>query len=278
MSSRPWYKWYPGDYLADTYHLSWDADLLYRRILDALWEHGTLPTDLGDLSKICRIDPRKIRRIFPEVLPYLSEISGRYHHPKISRQRVEAIERKGKASKAGKKGGEATAAATRARARAHVRTRPDPDPDINRSSPSALPAQDSPARAREATSGAEARAAFIDPEREKAAKLKVDRLMGYPSPGEGSALTDRQREADSKARNRDLLPRAAPLELDRTPCADGPLLSNSGAVVCCVAHLQNDLERRREAEGVEPQAPLVVASRIAAGATWTRPVAEEVER
>jgi len=152
MSSRPWYKWYPGDYLADTYSLSWDADLLYRRILDALWEHGSLPTDLGDLSKICRIDPRKIRRIFPEVLPYLSEISGRYHHPKMTEQRAQAIEHGRKARKAGRKGGVANAEATRARARAHARSPRAPDQNqidqelhLNPSTPPTTDAREAPA-------------------------------------------------------------------------------------------------------------------------------------
>ena len=46
MSShrRPWFPWYPKDYVADekTRGLSDDADLLYRRVLDIIWQANAL--------------------------------------------------------------------------------------------------------------------------------------------------------------------------------------------------------------------------------------------
>jgi len=145
MSRTPWYRWYPGDYLADTYSLSWDADLLYRRILDALWIHPSLLSSPGDLSKILRTDPRKISRILPEVLPHLRETSGRLDHPKMAAQRAESEHLRATRAIAGRKGGLA-----KAKAKGSLRARgPDPDPDKERFN--ALPlCQDSRARAREA--------------------------------------------------------------------------------------------------------------------------------
>jgi len=125
MSRTPWYRWYPGDYLADTYSLSWDADLLYRRILDALWTNPTLPSSPRDLSKILRTDPRKISRILPEVLPHLRETSGRLDHPKMTAQRAESEHLRATRAIAGQKGGLA-----KAKAKGSLRARgPDPDPD-----------------------------------------------------------------------------------------------------------------------------------------------------
>ena len=165
MSRTPWYRWYPGDYLADTYALSWDADLLYRRILDALWTHETLPSDPAELAPILRVDRRKVRRLLPEILPLLtatserlrgevseksrrslgevSETSPRIFHPKMTAQRAENEQLRASRAIAGRKGG---------LARATLRARgPDPDPYNPRVS--GLPVVNSLARAREASGG-----------------------------------------------------------------------------------------------------------------------------
>lgn len=124
MPSRPWFRWYPGDYLADTLHLSEEEDLLYRRLIDLMWIYGPLPEDPREISKISRIDLRKIRKRLPRILPLLQCTNGKLDHPRIAEQRAEAEEIKEKRTAAGRKGGIANA---KARAFAHPRARPDPD-------------------------------------------------------------------------------------------------------------------------------------------------------
>lgn len=169
MPSRPWYKWFPGDYLADTYSLSWDADLLYRRILDALWQHETLPRDLRDLSQILRTDPRKISRILPELLPYLSETSGRLSHPRMTAQRAELSETTAKRRKAAQARWDASASTTDDASASNARSaraRPDPDPDKDLSAVPAFEPEDPPARVREASPEAKALQAQLERRRE----------------------------------------------------------------------------------------------------------------
>ena len=122
MPSRPWYKWYPGDYLADTMHLSLEADAVYRRVLDALWTHGPLPDDPRQLSRILRLDPRQLRRIFAEVRPHLRVSNGLVDHPKMAEQRTQDHEFSEKQRERVRKRWD-TAGNTRARV-------PDPDPDL----------------------------------------------------------------------------------------------------------------------------------------------------
>lgn len=145
MSSRPWYKWYPGDYLADTQMLSLEESGAYRALLDHLWTCGPVDPTERNLGAIWRVDRRKVRRIYAVLRPYLDETSGLVDHPKIAKQRAESLEVQEKRRKSGKKGG--AASATNARARDRTRTRgPDPDPDKDLPRVSAFPL-DSPAPA-----------------------------------------------------------------------------------------------------------------------------------
>jgi uncharacterized protein YdaU (DUF1376 family) len=52
---RPWFAWYPGDYIRDTAHLSMMEDGAYRRLLDHYYSTGRpLPADNEKLFRICR--------------------------------------------------------------------------------------------------------------------------------------------------------------------------------------------------------------------------------
>jgi len=61
MSShnRPWYKWYPRDFNQDekVKGLGWDAELIYRRILDVMWQSNDcqLPNDIDYLHNAVAI-------------------------------------------------------------------------------------------------------------------------------------------------------------------------------------------------------------------------------
>ena len=61
MSShkRPWYKWYPRDFNQDekVKGLGWDAELIYRRLLDVMWQSNDcqLPNDIDYLHNAVAI-------------------------------------------------------------------------------------------------------------------------------------------------------------------------------------------------------------------------------
>ena len=139
MPSRPWYRWYPGDYLADTQHLTLEQDAVYRRILDLLWSYDSLPCDLISLGKLCRIHPNKLRGIWPHISPYMSrDTSGDIFHPKMREQRAQLSETSEKRRDAANKRWHAKADAKASNARS-ARARPDPDPDLKTCSPRSDP-------------------------------------------------------------------------------------------------------------------------------------------
>ena len=104
LPSRPFYKWYPGDYLNDTQLLSDDEDLLYRRLLDALWIHGAeLPDDDAVICRAVRFDRRKFNRCYPLVKRLLSVSNGVVTHQKLRAQSehvADIIEKRRKAGRA----------------------------------------------------------------------------------------------------------------------------------------------------------------------------------
>jgi len=56
---RPWYKWYPRDFNQDekVKGLGWDAELIYRRLLDVMWQSNDcqLPNDIDYLHNAVAI-------------------------------------------------------------------------------------------------------------------------------------------------------------------------------------------------------------------------------
>lgn len=126
MSSRPWYRWYPGDYLQDTLHLTLAQDALYRRLLDALWIYGPLPDEPKYLARICRVDVRQVRASRDAILRMMCVTDGIIDHPKIREQREQLAEISEKRAESGRKGGQAIAKQVLNPSRAGA----DPEPDL----------------------------------------------------------------------------------------------------------------------------------------------------
>jgi uncharacterized protein YdaU (DUF1376 family) len=79
-------RWFYGDYLRDTIHLTWDEDLVYRRLLDAYYaSDGSLPVDLEKLYAIVRADTAAKRKA---VLKVVQEFFKR-QNGKLSQKRAD---------------------------------------------------------------------------------------------------------------------------------------------------------------------------------------------
>lgn len=70
MPSKPFYKWFPSDYLADTAHLSVTEDCLYRRLLDLHWMRGSIPLDEEEIRVFSRMTEEEFSGAWPRVRPY----------------------------------------------------------------------------------------------------------------------------------------------------------------------------------------------------------------
>lgn len=77
MSGRPWYRWFPGDYLQDTFHLSIDEDCLYRRLLDIHWRDGHIPADPEKIRALARFPDDKFECAWPTIRPFFNKRGGR---------------------------------------------------------------------------------------------------------------------------------------------------------------------------------------------------------
>lgn len=150
MPSRPWYKWYPADFLADTRLLSLEEKGAYRELLDALWTYGPLEDSDQVRGKLLGSYARTTARVWTKLKPFFVISGGKFDHPKLAEQRAELIELQGKRAAAGAKGGKAKALASAKQLHPNARdARAGPEPDRSKHTGSGLPVRDSRARPRE---------------------------------------------------------------------------------------------------------------------------------
>ncbi len=69
-TKSPSFQFYVRDYVADTIHLDLLEDLLYRRLLDQQWLHGSVPLDAQGIAKVARYTIAQAKKWWPAVEPY----------------------------------------------------------------------------------------------------------------------------------------------------------------------------------------------------------------
>lgn len=156
-SRRPWYPWYPKDFVVDekVQGLSAHAELVYRRALDVMWQASATRL-LHHLPKLCLqlgkgLTQQEFESAWNEIQHpgfELFKISddGQWIYSKRLKFESEKIEKLCKIRRqSGSRGGSATAqanAAANAKAKHQTKKQqplshpdPDPDPDIKESAP-----------------------------------------------------------------------------------------------------------------------------------------------
>lgn len=112
-NKTPAMPWYPRDFAADepVQLMSLEEEGAYRRLLDHQWLHGSVPSDVAQLARICKnVAPAKMRKIWPAIAPLFFAIDGdpsRLQNRKVERVRAAQIAYKKKQSESGKAGAEA---------------------------------------------------------------------------------------------------------------------------------------------------------------------------
>ena len=121
MSSlkRPYYKWYPKDFNQDekVKGLSWDAELIYRRVLDVMWQSNDcqLPNDIDYLyNAVANALPKESfiaswKQIQRENFSLFVESNGWIYSKRLKIELAEVIKLSKERQKYGKKGGQAKA-------------------------------------------------------------------------------------------------------------------------------------------------------------------------
>src|SRR5438128_6020042 len=86
----PWFKWFPGDWLAETQGWPLLARGVYRELLDAQWNMGVLPAEPSRLRKLVGATPREWRVAWPFVSSKFPTVPGGRLHPGLEDRRRQA--------------------------------------------------------------------------------------------------------------------------------------------------------------------------------------------
>lgn len=106
--SRPWMPLYVADYLGDTQHLSTLEHGAYMLLIMQYWQKGELPDDEAQLMRIARMTQQE----WTNAAPTLQRLFKQgWKHPRIDAELALTEEKIEKKSKAGQKGGRASALA-----------------------------------------------------------------------------------------------------------------------------------------------------------------------
>lgn len=91
---RPWYPFHYEEHELETKHISDAADLLYRRMLSALWRNGgVMLLDYELIGREVRKRPSFVRKVFEsELRRFFTVKGGEFYHIRILEEYNKAVE------------------------------------------------------------------------------------------------------------------------------------------------------------------------------------------
>ena len=100
--NHPWMPFYPGDYLADTVHLSTLEHGAYLMLIIYYWRHGGLPVDDAKLARIVRLPLDQ----WMDIRPTLAELfQPDWRHKRVDAELATTAEKYQRRAAAGRQGG-----------------------------------------------------------------------------------------------------------------------------------------------------------------------------
>lgn len=137
----PAFQFYAQDFTAGTLTLSTEEVGAYILLMCHCWDKGSIPSDNTLLSRIARLTPQRMRKVWPSLLPkFLPTPEGAFIQPRIERERQKQAEYrrrqsdKGRASAASRKPTERQPEGNRGSAAVQPSRVPDTQPNVNSSS------------------------------------------------------------------------------------------------------------------------------------------------
>ena len=101
MSTKvPCLHFFPSDHIADTLHLSLEAQGCYILILFHTWNRRCKPFKENELAKLLHITPKKWRKILQEIEPLFDISEGTFRQIRLEKTWKRALERSEKAREA----------------------------------------------------------------------------------------------------------------------------------------------------------------------------------
>ena len=94
---------YVADYLADTAHLTALENGAYLLLIMNYWQRGrALPSDSGQLARICRLSEKQFSKIIPQLEIFFEVVGNTWVHHRIEAELAKVRDKSTKASNAGK--------------------------------------------------------------------------------------------------------------------------------------------------------------------------------
>src|SRR6266705_2633228 len=91
MNRAPAYQWFPRDFESDeeVKLMTYEAEGIYRRLLDHQWLHGGIPSDVGTLARLVpKVGVARFRKLWPSMAMKFVEIRvGRLANARLERCR-----------------------------------------------------------------------------------------------------------------------------------------------------------------------------------------------
>lgn len=107
--------WYPDQFAGSTRCFSFNERSAYRALLDVQWAIGPLPSDPLRLAEAIGMDPADFSKAWEVVGAKFVPVAGGIVNKRLESHRLASLERKKKASRAGRTGGKASGEARRQR-------------------------------------------------------------------------------------------------------------------------------------------------------------------
>ncbi len=91
MGCLPYFKFYPGDWLADTRDLTYAEKGAYIDLLAWSWKRGPLPLDPNRRARIIGASPRRFEAVWEGLASHWIENGKGFVNPRLERERDKAI-------------------------------------------------------------------------------------------------------------------------------------------------------------------------------------------
>ena len=113
MSSKAWFPFYVGDYLADTQMFTTEQHGAYILLLAHYWTNqGPITSNPRDLQIIMGLSKYNFSKNSPAILKKFTEKNEKFYHSRMDREIAKAVEISTVKAKSGKRGGLAKAQAS----------------------------------------------------------------------------------------------------------------------------------------------------------------------
>lgn len=136
--------WFPRDFIASTRGWPLLHRGVYRELLDAQWELGSLPDDVEELARICGASPEEFKIAWTRVsAKFVPADGGGLINVRLEEHRAKALNIREKRAASGRAGGAASVQAKR-QATAQANTQPNAQPNAQTNAAASVEANFNP--------------------------------------------------------------------------------------------------------------------------------------